>query len=404
MINPVHSIARAATSSLLHRAPAEISLTWHHAGAELTLDDYLRRNPTTGLLIAHDDTILFEHYQYGRTDHDQLLSQSMAKTVTAMLIGIALSEGAIRSLDQPASDYVSGLAGTAYGETTLRNLLHMASGVAFTEVYDGADDNAKLGRQRFAPNGPGAVRALADFSEREAPQGTRFHYASSESQVLGLVLANAVHMPLAAYLQNRIWQPMGAEADAAWGVDPAGLEVASCCLNAVLRDWARFALLLAHEGTWNGRQIIPRQWVLDATTPAAPFLAPAVAPRISATAIRSGFSRGLAGSSRSAVCMAKQFSSIRRRASCWCTRRCVCDRPTIRNRLSWANSGAPWSRATAPDALRVPAPGHKPVCAADRWRRQPERRHPSRCCRQALCVIGRRDLRDHPAQLGQPRR
>jgi CubicO group peptidase (beta-lactamase class C family) len=156
--------------------------------------------------------------------------------------------------------------------------LHMASGVAFTEVYDGADDNAKLGRQRFAPNGPGAVRALADFSEREAPQGTRFHYASSESQVLGLVLANAVHMPLAAYLQNRIWQPMGAEADAAWGVDPAGLEVASCCLNAVLRDWARFALLLAHDGMWNGRQIIPRQWVLDATTPSAPFLAPAVAP------------------------------------------------------------------------------------------------------------------------------
>jgi len=277
-VSPVHTSARAATPSLLHRAPAEISLTWRHAGVELTLDDYLRRNPTTGLLIARDDTILFEHYQYGRTDHDRLLSQSMAKTVTAMLIGIALSEGAIRSLDQPASDYVSGLAGTAYGETTLRNLLHMASGVAFTEVYDGADDNSKLGRQRSAANGPGAVRALAGFNRREAPQGTRFHYASSESQVLGLVLTGAVHMPLAAYLQSRIWQPMGAEADAAWGVDAAGLEVASCCLNAVLRDWARFALLLAYDGMWNGRQIIPRQWVLDATTPAAPFLAPSVTP------------------------------------------------------------------------------------------------------------------------------
>jgi CubicO group peptidase (beta-lactamase class C family) len=277
-VSPVHTVARAATPSLLHRAPAEISLTWRHAGAELTLDDYLRRNPTTGLLIAREDTILFEHYQYGRSDHDRLLSQSMAKTVTAMLIGIALSEGAIRSLDQPASDYVSGLAGTAYGETTLRNLLHMASGVAFTEVYDGADDNAKLGRQRSAANGPGAVRALAGFTEREAPQGTRFHYASSESQVLGLVLAGAVHMSLGAYLKSRIWQPMGAEADATWGIDPAGLEVASCCLNAVLRDWARFALLLANEGVWNGRHVIPRQWVLDATTPAAPFLAPAVAP------------------------------------------------------------------------------------------------------------------------------
>jgi CubicO group peptidase (beta-lactamase class C family) len=277
-VNWVHTSARAATPSVLHRAPAEISLTWRHVGVELTLDDYLRRNPTTGLLIAHGDTILFEHYQYGRTDHDRLLSQSMAKTVTAMLIGIALSEGAIRSLDQPASDYVSGLAGTAYGETTLRNLLHMASGVAFTEVYDGTDDNAKLVSQRSAANGAGAVRALAGFNEREAPQGTRFHYASSESQVLGLVLSAAVHMPLAAYLESRIWQPMGAEAAAVWGVDRAGLEVASCCLNAVLRDWTRFALLLAHDGMWNGRQIIPRQWVLDATTPAAPFLAPAVAP------------------------------------------------------------------------------------------------------------------------------
>jgi CubicO group peptidase (beta-lactamase class C family) len=92
--------------------------------------------------------------------------------------------------------------------------------------------------------------------------------------VLGLVLANAVHMTLTAYLQSRLWQPMGAEADAAWGVDAGGIEVASCCLNIVLRDWARFALMLAHDGIWNGRQI-PRQWVLDAT---APFLAPSLAP------------------------------------------------------------------------------------------------------------------------------
>jgi CubicO group peptidase (beta-lactamase class C family) len=277
-VNPVHIIAKPGAPSPLHRAPQEISLIWRHAGAELTLADYLRRNPTTGLLIAHEDTILFEHYQYGRTDHDKLLSQSMAKTVTAMMIGIAVAEGAIRSIDEVASDYVPQLAGSAYGATTIRNLLHMASGVAFTEVYNGADDNAKLARLRFLANSPGAARALAQFNTQEAPQGTRFHYASSESQVLGLVLANAVHMSLAAYLQSRIWQPMGAEAGAAWGVDHDGLEVASCCLSAVLRDWARFALLLAHDGMWNGRQIIPRQWLLDSTTPAAPFLAPSVAP------------------------------------------------------------------------------------------------------------------------------
>lgn len=275
----VHRVAKPDAASELRRTPEEIVLAWRYRGVAYTLDEYLQRYPTTGLLIAQGDTILFEHYRYGRSDHDKLLSQSMAKTVLAMLFGIAVSEGAISSLDQPAADYVPGLVGSEYGRTSLRDLLHMASGVAFNEVYDGADDVAKLGRLRYSLSGLGAARALAMFDTREVPAGTRFHYASAESQVLGLVLGNAVHMSLAAYLQSRIWQPMGAEADAAWGVDPNGIEVASCCLNAVLRDWARFGLLLAHNGMWNGRRIIPRQWLLDATTVAAPYLAPGNATR-----------------------------------------------------------------------------------------------------------------------------
>ena len=108
------------------------------------LEDYLRRNPTTSLLVARGGTILFEHYQYDRTDTDRFLSYSMAKTVTGMLIGIAVREGAIRSVDQPAADYVPELAGTEYGGTSVRNLLRMASGVAFRETYDGTDDATKL--------------------------------------------------------------------------------------------------------------------------------------------------------------------------------------------------------------------------------------------------------------------
>jgi CubicO group peptidase (beta-lactamase class C family) len=276
---PSHPVVKSTEPSPLRRADQEITLSYSYQAASHTLDDYLQRNPATGLLIARDDTILFEHYQYGRTDRDRLLSQSMAKTVTSMLLGIAVAEGAIRSIDQPASDYVPELAGSEYGATPIRALLHMASGVAFSEVYDGADDNAKLGRMRFGSSNPGAAKALAMFNTREAAPGTRFHYASSETQVLGLVLAAAVHMPLAAYLQSRIWQPMGAEADASWVVDSRGTEVASCCLNAVLRDWARFALLLAHDGAWHGRQIIPRQWVLDATSVEAPYSAPGTATR-----------------------------------------------------------------------------------------------------------------------------
>jgi CubicO group peptidase (beta-lactamase class C family) len=272
---PYHLVARSSEPSSLRRAVEEIALTYTWQGNHYTLDDYLRHNPTTGLLIARNDTILFEHYQYGRRDRDRLLSQSMAKTVTSMLLGIAVAEGAVRSIDEPAADYVPELAGKEYGRTPIRDLLHMASGVAFTEVYDGADDNARLTQIRFGPHNPGAALALGLFNTREAPSGTRFHYASSESQVLGLVVANAVHMSLASYLQSRIWQPMGAEADATWIVDSRGTEIASSGFNATLRDWARFGLLLAHDGAWNGMQIVPRQWVLDATTAAAAYLAPA---------------------------------------------------------------------------------------------------------------------------------
>ena len=105
--------------------------------------------------------------------------------------------------------------------------------------------------------GPGGVGAVTSFNDRERPAGTKFSYASVETQVLGLVLARAIGRPVAEYLESRIWQPIGAEADATWLVDQSGQEATFCCLNAVLRDYARLGLLLAHDGDWRGRQIIP---------------------------------------------------------------------------------------------------------------------------------------------------
>jgi CubicO group peptidase (beta-lactamase class C family) len=110
------------------------------------------------------------------------------------------------------------------------------------------------------------VDAVRKFNERVAPSGTRFYYASVETQVLGLVLTNALGRPVAEYLEQKIWQPMGAEADATWLVDRSGQESTYCCLNAVLRDYARLGLLLAHDGNWRGRQIIPAAWMADATS------------------------------------------------------------------------------------------------------------------------------------------
>jgi CubicO group peptidase (beta-lactamase class C family) len=122
----------------------------------------------------------------------------------------------------------------------------------------------------------GAAAVLGQFNTRVAEPDTLFHYTGLNSELLGLVLTNATHMRPADYLASRIWSRIGTEADAAWVTDATGQEVTSCCLDAVLRDWARFALLLANDGAWDGQQIIPRQWVLDATTAAAPgaMLAP----------------------------------------------------------------------------------------------------------------------------------
>ncbi|PWC56632.1 serine hydrolase [Azospirillum sp. TSO22-1] len=272
-------VARAPVASPLKRTDHGVTLRYRYERRDRSIEDYLAEHPVTGFLIAKGDTILDERYQYGRTDRDRFTSQSMAKTITGMLVGIAVSEGAIRSIDEPAAAYVPGLAGTEYGATPIRALLHMASGVAFREDYGGADDIARMGRALFGKAPPDPVATVAQFNTRDAPPGTRFRYASIETEILGLILRNATGMPVADYLRTRIWQPMGAESDATWVVDSAGQEATYCCFNAVLRDYARFALLLAHDGAWQDRQIIPRQWLLDATTVHAgeEYLAPGTA-------------------------------------------------------------------------------------------------------------------------------
>src|SRR5262245_46477900 len=211
-----HPVRRADAPSALRRAPAETPIQYYYQGAAADLDLYLLRNPTTGVLVAQGDTILVERYQYGRNDTHRFTSWSMAKTVTSMLVGIAIAEGRIRSVDDPASAYVPALAGTEYGRTSLRHLLQMSSGVRFLEVYSGRDDVTRLARHTFLQIEPGGVEAVTPFNERVVPAGTKFSYASVETQVLGLVLRHAVGQPVAEYLSEKIWRPIGAEADATW--------------------------------------------------------------------------------------------------------------------------------------------------------------------------------------------
>jgi CubicO group peptidase (beta-lactamase class C family) len=253
-------------ASPLRGAAEEIDVLYAYDGRLLRLADYLDRNPVTGLLIARGDTILFERYRHERTEEHRFLSHSLAKTLTGLLVGIALHEGAIRSLDDRAEAYVPELAGTEYGATPIRALLRMASGVAFREDYEPDDDSTRLAASLLWPGGVGAIEALRPFNTRVAPAGARFAYSSAETEVLGLVVVRATGVPLAEYLSMRIWRKIGAEADAAWAIDAGGQEVVFCCFVARLRDWARLGLMLAHDGAWNGEQDVPREWLREMTT------------------------------------------------------------------------------------------------------------------------------------------
>jgi len=260
-------INRAETPWMFKCSTADIR--YQFRGNQFSPTDYMSRNPVTGLLIAKDDQILFERYQYARTDNDKFVSQSMVKSIIGLLLGIAVSEGAIRSVDDIPEAYVPGFSGTEYGRTPIRDLLHMSSGVDFGEERDGGRDLNLLWNDMgiaFSNTGKGTVKSIVQFNRRIAPSGTRFHYASIEPDVLGMVLHSATNKSASDYLGEKMWKPIGAEADARWLVDAEGFEVAHFGFNAVLRDYARLGRLLAHDGAWEGKEIVPAQWMIDATT------------------------------------------------------------------------------------------------------------------------------------------
>lgn len=231
-------------------------------GQTYSLDDFLAHQRITGLLVIKDGQILAERYQYDRTATDRLVSHSMAKSIVSLAVAMALTEGRIASLDDTVVKYVPKLAGNPYGETTIRNMLRMASGVPFKEVYDGNDDNSKFNKIRVTQDSIAALRA---FNTREVEQGTVFHYASNQTVALTLVLRAATGTSLSEYLTPRLWQPIGAEADATWIRTRDGTETGSGSFNAVLRDFGRLGILLANDGAAGGKQIVPREYLLDAT-------------------------------------------------------------------------------------------------------------------------------------------
>jgi CubicO group peptidase (beta-lactamase class C family) len=263
----VHTLAPAERPMQLARAAQAPDYRWA-VGRErqLTVEDYLARQRVMGLLIIKDGVVQVERYQYGRRAADRFVSMSMAKSITALAVGIALDEGRIKSLDDRAEKYLPSLKGSLYGGTTLRNLLRMASGAAFSERYDGRDDSA---RYAGAVDREGVEAAARTVTQREAEQGARFNYAGAQTTVLGAVLRAATGESLSGYLTPRLWQAIGARDSALWRTDRTELEVASGNFNATLEDYGRLGVVLANDGARPdlpaARPLVSREFLLDAT-------------------------------------------------------------------------------------------------------------------------------------------
>lgn len=257
-------VARGESVQPLPRAsqPAEIKYRYRNMG--YSLDEYLDRRRVTGLLILKNGEIVAERYRYGRTEDARFLSFSMAKSVTSMLMGAALERGVIASLDDLAGQYAKDLAGSAYGQTPIRHLLRMSSGITFTERYDGQDDVSKLSRS-VATGNPSVSSLLRTFSDRHSPSGQKFVYASAETEVLGRVLTGATGRSMGDLTSEWLWKPLGAEQDAFWCTGRDQQAGAYFCFNASLRDWGRLGLLMAQDGKVGGRQIVPAEYLREAT-------------------------------------------------------------------------------------------------------------------------------------------
>jgi CubicO group peptidase (beta-lactamase class C family) len=261
------TIATSLTPSQLLPYEGSSSFTYSYNGQNYSVDDFLNRQRITGLLILKEGKIVLERYQYDRKPEHRFASMSMAKSVVGLLIGVALKEGKIASMDDPAEKYAPALKGSAWGPISLKNLLRMSSGAKWSDkVIAGAEtDIARLTAETYYRRARGGASAITWVKDSVAAQGTQFNYSSAETFALALALRGAIGVDLTAYFSEKIWKVIGAESDASWLTDWSGMESAFCCINARLRDYGRLGLLLANDGMWNAREVIPKDFLLEAT-------------------------------------------------------------------------------------------------------------------------------------------
>lgn len=256
-----------APSTLVTAQEQITNLHFTSRDEEYDLYDYLSLNRVSGMIVIKDDEIVFETYQLGNTRETKWMSMSVVKSMTATLVGMAIKDGHIGSIDDQLTDYLPEFKGSAYEGVSVRNLLQMASGVAWNEAYTdrGSDRRAMLEAQ--ISQQPGAILELMTKLDRAAEPGMRWNYSTGETSVVGALVNAATGKPVADYLSEKIWVPFGMESDARWWLDsPGGQEIGGSGLSATLRDYARFGQFMLAGGVIDGTETLPDGWIEDATS------------------------------------------------------------------------------------------------------------------------------------------
>ena len=263
---PSRVIARGDASTPLPAADVPLGLvtcTWQDS--TYTLDRYMARNRVSGLLVLKDGAIVLERYALGATPDTRWMSMSIAKSITSTLVGVAIHDGKIRSLDDTVTRYVPSLRGSAYDGVTVRQVLMMGSGVQWNETYtDSSSDRRHLLEAQIAQR-PGVAMALMAALPRAAAPGTRFNYSTGETLIASEVVRGATGLSASQYLSEKLWQPLGMERSATWWLDaPDGHEIGGSGIMATLRDYARFGEFIRRDGMIGDRRVLPPGWVPEA--------------------------------------------------------------------------------------------------------------------------------------------
>ena len=237
---------------------------------DLDIDAYMKSQRNAGLLIIQDNKVRFEKYALGYGPEGRWTSFSVAKSFTSTMVGAAVKDGFIKSLDDKVTQYIPTLRGSVYDDVTVRQLLTMTSGVKWNEDYaDPKSDVALFALQKPVAGEDITVSYMKKLS-REAPAGTKWVYKTGETNLIGVLVSSATGKKLSDYLSEKVWKPYGMEADAFWILGDTGHEISGCCISARLRDYARFGQFVMD----GGKGVVPDDWFAQATTKQADISQP----------------------------------------------------------------------------------------------------------------------------------